>query len=256
MKFVVIGGTGLIGSKVVSGLRAAGHEVVVGAPSSGIDILTGAGLDQAMQDTDTVIDLSNSPSFEDQAVMDFFQTGTRNLLAAGAKAGVRHHLALSVVGTQRLTKSGYFRAKIAQEEQIRASGMPYSIVHSTQFFEFLPGIIKNATEGNGVHLPPALIQPIAADNVADAVIRYAAGKPVRAIAEISGPERDSMPNLARRFLDAVGDPRQVVPDPEALYFGAPLQMDSLLPGAGAWQGDIGFQQWLDGSGRTHFQTQA
>ena len=256
MKFVVIGGTGLIGSKVVSRLRAGGHEVVVGAPTSGIDILTGAGLDEAMQGTDTVIDLSNSPSFEDQAVLEFFRTGTRNLLAAESKAGVGHHLALSVVGTQRLTQSGYFRAKIAQEEQIRASGMPYSIVHSTQFYEFLPGIIKNATEGNEVRLPPALIQPIASDDVADAVTRYATGTPIRAIAEITGPERDSMPNLAKRFLEAVHDPREVMADPKALYFGTPLQTDSLLAGADAWQGQIGFQRWLDGSGLTHFLAHA
>lgn len=248
MKLLVIGGTGLIGSKVVARLRKDGHHVVVAAPSEGIDILSGEGLDMAMAGADTVIDLSNSPSFDDAAVMDFFQTGSRNLLAAEARAGVGHHIALSVVGTEKLTDSGYFRAKIVQEDLIRASGRPYTIVHSTQFFEFLPGIIKSATEGDLVRLPEALVQPIAAEEVADAVTRTALQAPTRSILEICGPEREALPTLAKRFLQASGDRRDVVGDEHALYFGARLRIDSLLPARTAWQGAIDFERWLELSG--------
>jgi uncharacterized protein YbjT (DUF2867 family) len=244
MKFVVIGGTGLIGSKVVAQLRAQGHEVVAAAPSTGVNILTGEGLDAAMAGTDTVVDLANSPSFEDAAVMDFFRTAGHNLLSAEARAGVSHHVALSVVGTDKLSASGYFRAKIAQEQLIRESAIPYTIVHSTQFYEFLPGIIQAGTDGQTVRLPPALVQPIASEDVADAVARVAVQKPANGIVEIAGPQREPMADLARRFMRAVQDTREVVSDPSALYFGAQLQDDTLVPVGAAWQGALNFESWL------------
>jgi uncharacterized protein YbjT (DUF2867 family) len=247
MKIVVIGGTGLIGSKVVSRLRDQGHEVVVAAPSTGIDILTGEGLDAAMAGTDTVVDLSNSPSFEDAAVMNFFQTAGRNVLGAEAKAGVGHHIALSVVGTQKLTDSGYFRAKIAQEELIRNAGIPYTIIHSTQFFEFLPGIIKSATDGNIVRLAPALVQPIASEDVADAVARIAVQVPANDTVEISGPEREPLSDLAQRFMSITQDPRKVVSDVHARYFGAELKTNTLVPEGKAWQGAMNFERWMEQS---------
>lgn len=244
MKFVVIGGTGLIGSKVVSRLREQGHEAVAAAPSTGINILTGEGLDAAMAGADVVVDLANSPSFEDAAVLDFFQTAGRNVLAAEARAGVGHHLALSVVGTQKLSASGYFRAKIAQEELIRASGLPYTIVHSTQFFEFLPGIIQSGSEGEAVRLPTALVQPIASEDVAAAVARLALQPPANGIVEIAGPEREPLADLAQRFMNIVQDPREVIGDAHARYFGAELQDDTLVPARPAWQGSLNFEHWL------------
>ncbi|KRA17377.1 MULTISPECIES: SDR family oxidoreductase [unclassified Lysobacter] len=247
MKFVVIGGTGLIGSKVVSRLREQGHEAVAAAPSTGVNILTGEGLDTAMAGADAVVDLANSPSFEDAAVMDFFQTAGRNVLAAEARAGVGHHLALSVVGTEKLSASGYFRAKSAQEELIRASGLPYTIVHSTQFFEFLPGIIQSGSEGDTVRLPTALIQPIASEDVAAAVARLALQAPANGIVEIAGPVREPLSDLAQRFMNIVQDPREVVGDAHARYFGAELQNDTLVPAGPAWQGALNFEHWLEQS---------
>lgn len=247
MKIVVIGGTGLIGSKVVARLAQQGHEVLAAAPSSGVNALTGEGLDEAMVGTRVVIDLANSPSFEDQAVLDFFQTAGRNLAAAEAKAGVAHHIALSVVGTGKLSASGYFRGKIAQERMIRESGIPYTIIHSTQFYEFLPGIIKAGTEGETVRLSPAFVQPIASDDVADAVTSVALGSPENGIVEIAGPERERLSELARRLMTITQDPRTLVSDVHAPYFGAELEPDTLIPADGAWLGKIGFEGWLQGS---------
>lgn len=254
MKFLVIGGTGLIGSKVVARLRASGHEAVPAAPSTGVDILTGAGLDAAMAGADTVIDLSNSPSFEDEAVLNFFRTAGRTILDAEARAGVGHHLALSVVGTQKLTDSGYFRAKIAQEQLIRDSGRPYTIVHSTQFFEFLPGIVQSGADGQTVRLPSALIQPIAAEDVADAVARYAQQEPANAVVEIAGPEREPLASLAQRFMSIVQDPREAVADAHARYFGAQLQNDTLVPEGRAWIGALNFEAWLQQSEYARYAT--
>ncbi|MDN5782125.1 MAG: SDR family oxidoreductase [Luteimonas sp.] len=249
MKIVVIGGTGLIGSKVVSRLGALGHEVIAAAPSSGIDILTCEGLDAAMAGTDVVIDLANSPSFEDAAVLDFFQTAGRNLLGAEARAGVGHHVALSVVGTDKLEASGYFRGKIAQEELIRDSGIPYTIVHSTQFFEFLPRMIQSAADGNTVRLSPALVQPIAAQDVANDVARLALEQPVNGIIEIAGPESAPLASLAERFMSITQDPRDVVTDVHAPYFGAELGPYTLMPGPSAWHGEISFERWVIGQPR-------
>ncbi len=245
MKYLVIGGTGRIGSKVVERLGAAGHEVVVAAPSTGIDILSGAGLDAAMAGTDVVVDLANSPSFEDAAVLDFFETAGRNILAAEAKAGVKHHVALSVVGTDKLAASGYFRGKIAQERLIRAAGIAYTIIHSTQFFEFLPGILLAA--GTTLRLPTALVQPIAAEEVAEAVARIAQQPPVNGVVEIAGPERARMDELAQRYLDLTGDARKVTGDPQASYFGAVLQDDTLVPAGAAWLGRQDIRAWLQRS---------
>ncbi|HKN77536.1 MAG TPA: SDR family oxidoreductase [Lysobacter sp.] len=248
MKFVVIGGTGLIGSKVVLRLREQGHDVIPAAPSTGIDILTGEGLGAAMAGTDVVVDLSNSPSFEAKAVMDFFQTAGRNVLGAEAKAGVRHHLALSVVGTDRLPESAYFRAKGAQEQLIRDSGIPYTIVHSTQFFEFLPGIIQSGGQSEVVRLPPALVQPIAAEDVADAITRFALEPAKNGLVEIAGPEREPLSSLAQRFMRIIQDPRQVVSDAHAPYFGAQLKTDSLVPlTEPTWQASMNFARWLEQS---------
>lgn len=247
MKIVVIGGTGLIGSKVVARLRQRGHEVIAASPASGINTLTGEGLDAALANTDIVIDLANSPSFEDQAVLDFFTKAGHTLAAAERKAGVKHHVALSVVGTDRLKDSGYMRAKVVQEQIIRGSGIPYTIVHSTQFFEFLSGIVKAAAKGNQIHVSPALIQPIASDDVADAVTDYALGQPVNGMVEIGGPDAFGLSALVERFLTLTHDPHEVVADPNAAYFGAILQKDSLLPAAGARLGTVNFQTWFDRS---------
>lgn len=248
MKFLVIGGTGRIGSKVVERLRTAGHDIVVAAPSTGVDVLTGEGLDAAMEGVDVVVDLANSPSFEDAAVLSFFETAGHNVLTAAARAGVRHHVALSVVGTDKLAASGYFRGKIAQERLIRDSGLPHTIIHSTQFFEFLPGIIQSAGNGATVRLPAADVQPIAAEDVAEAVARIAQQPPRNGVVEIAGPQRAAMADLARQYLQRTGDPRQVVADAEALYFGAPLQIDTLVPVGQAWLGQVGFEAWLQQSG--------
>src|SRR6058998_4403876 len=220
MKIVVIGGTGLIGSKLVNKLRENGHEVVAASPSSGVNTLTGEGLADALNGASVAVDVTNSPSWEDAAVLKFFETSTRNLLDHEAAAGVRHHVALSVVGTDRLSESGYFRAKIAQEKLIKESSIPYSVVHATQFFEFLKGLADISMVGDKVHLPPVLFQPMAADDVASAVGRIAVGPPVNGTVEIAGPEQFRLEELVRRRLAQLGDPREVVADPTALYSGA------------------------------------
>lgn len=247
MKIVVIGGTGRIGSKVVTRLRDHGHEVIAAALATGVDILSGKGLDPAMAGARVVVDLANSPSFEDAAALDFFRTAGRNVLAAEAKAGVSHHLALSVVGTEKLTASGYFRAKQAQEALIRASGIPYTIVHSTQFFEFLPGIIQSAAAGSTIRLSPAPVQPIASEDVADAVARIALEAPANGVVEIAGPERESLAGLAQRFMLLTEDPREVVIDVKAPYFGAQLGDDTLVPSDAAWKGSLNFDHWIEQS---------
>jgi uncharacterized protein YbjT (DUF2867 family) len=244
MKIVVIGGSGLIGSKLVSNLGEHGHEAVSASPNSGVNTLTGEGLAEALEGAAVVVDVSNSPSFEDAAVLDFFQTSTSNLLDAEATADVDHHVALSVVGTERLSESGYFRAKIAQENLVRGSPIPYSIVHATQFFEFIKSIADAATEGNTVRLAPVLIQPMAADDVASAVGRIALGSPVNSIVEIAGPEQFHLDELIRRSLDAQNDPRQVIADPHARYFGAELRERTLVPSNGASLAETRFEDWL------------
>lgn len=245
MKIIVIGGTGLIGSKVVTKLRAHGHEAVAASPDSGVNTLTGEGLDAALQDASVVIDVSNSPSFDDAAVLYFFETSTRNLLAAEARAGVKHHVALSVVGTERLSESGYFRAKIAQEKLIRESSIPYSIVHATQFYEFVKSIAAAATDGNTVRLAPVLIQPMAAEDVANAVCRIAEGSPINGTVEVAGPQQFRLDDLIRQGLSARQDPREVIADPHARYFGAELQERTLVPGDGASLAEIRFDDWLN-----------
>jgi uncharacterized protein YbjT (DUF2867 family) len=244
MKIVVIGGTGLIGSKLVAKLHLLGHEAVAASPNTGVNTLTGEGLAEVLDGADVVVDVSNSPSFEDDAVMEFFTTSTTNLLAAEAAAGVRHHVALSVVGTQRLAESGYFRAKIAQEQLIRDASIPYSIVHATQFFEFVKSLADLGTEGDTVRLPPALIQPIAADDVAGFVEHVAIGKPVNGIVEVAGPEQFQLDELVRRALRTVNDPRAVVADRDARYSGARLDARTLVPEDGAHLGAIRFEDWL------------
>jgi len=244
MKVVVIGGSGLIGSKLVAKLREHGHEVVAASPDSGVNTLTGEGLAGAVEGADVVVDVSNSPSFEDAAVLEFFQTSTGNLLAAEAAAGVRHHVALSVVGTERLTESGYFRAKIAQENLIKGSGIPYSIVHATQFFEFVARIADDATDGKSVRLAPVLIQPMAADDVAAAVGEVSVGSPANGIVEVAGPEQFRLDELIGRALRDRHDSREVVADPEARYFGARLRERTLVPGDGARLASTTFEEWL------------
>ena len=248
MKILIIGGTGRIGSKVVTRLGALGHDVIAAAPSTGVDILTGEGLDAAMTGAQVVIDLANSPSFDDAPALEFFRTAGGNILAAAARAGVGHHLALSVVGTEKLTASGYFRAKLVQEQLIRDSGIPYTIIHSTQFYDFLPGIIQSADTGTQVRLPTALVQPIAAEDVAAAVADFALQPPANGIVEIAGPTRESLAVLAQRFMRLAGDPREVVADPQAPYFGAQLEAETLVPAHAAWTGPQGFEQWFRQSG--------
>ena len=243
MKIVVIGGTGLIGSKTVAILRQRGHEVVAASPNTGVNTVTGEGLKQAMAGTQVVIDLANSPSFEDKAVLQFFETSGRNLLAAEAASGVRHHVALSIVGTDR-TDNGYFRAKVAQEKLIKASGIPYTIIRSTQFMEFLRGIADSGTNGNIVRIAPGLFQPIAADDVAANVADVALAPPRNGIVEIAGPERAPFNEFVARYLKAVGDPREVVREPEARYFGGRVEEHSLVPLGEARLGRIGFDEWL------------
>ena len=243
MKIVVIGGTGLIGSKTVAILRQKGHEVIAGSPKSGINTITGEGLKQALADTRVVIDLANSPSFEDKAVLEFFETSGRNLLTAEAAAGVQHHVALSIVGTDR-SDNGYFRAKVAQEKLIETSGIPYTIVRSTQFLEFLGAIADSAADGNTVRLPPGLFQPIASDDVAAFVADAALAPPRNGIVEIAGPEAAPFNELVARYLKAVGDPRQVMRDPEARYWGGRVEERSLVPLGKARLGRIGLEGWL------------
>jgi len=244
MKIVVIGGTGLIGTKTVAILRQGGHEVIAASPKSGVNTITGAGLKEALAGTQVVIDLANSPSFEDKAVLEFFETSGRNLLAAEAAAGVRHHVALSIVGTDRTPDNGYFRAKVAQEKLIEASGIPYTIVRATQFMEFLGGIAASGADGNTVRISPGLFQPIAADDVAPLVAEAALAAPRSGIVEIAGPERAPFNEIIARYLKAVGDPREVVGDPEARYFGGLVEERSLVPLGEARLGHIGLEEWL------------
>ncbi|MER5936579.1 MULTISPECIES: SDR family oxidoreductase [unclassified Streptomyces] len=244
MKVVVIGGTGLIGSKLVGKLEEHGHEAVAAAPNTGVNTLTGEGLAEVLKGASVVVDVSNSPSWEDDAVMNFFRTSTTNLLKAEAEAGVTHHVALSVVGTDRLQDSGYFRAKQAQEELIKASGMPYSIVHATQFFEFIKGIADISTDGDTVRLPAAKFQPMYSDDVAAAVGRTAVGTPVNGVVENAGPDVFQLDELIRKTLAAENDPRTVVTDPHAPYSGAELQETTLLPGPDAQIAPTKLSDWL------------
>jgi uncharacterized protein YbjT (DUF2867 family) len=244
MKIVVIGGSGLIGKKVVTNLRQHGHEVVAASPSSGVNTVTGEGLAQALAGAQVVVDVANAPSWEDKAVMAFFEISGRNLLAAEAAAGVGHHVALSVVGTDRLLASGYFRAKMAQEKLIKASPIPYTIVRATQFFEFVGGIAQSATEGQTVRLPPVLMQPIASDDVAAVVAEVAVKKPLNGMIDLAGPEPIRQDDLVRQFLNATGDPRTVITDPKALYYGIAVNDQSLTPGDNPRLGPTHFADWL------------
>jgi len=245
MKIVVVGGSGLIGKKVVADLRQRGHEVVAASPSSGVNAVTGEGLTHAIAGAQVVVDVANAPSWEDSAVLAFFKASSRNLLAAEAAAGVRHHVALSVVGTERLLSSGYFRAKLAQEELIKASPIPYTIVRATQFFEFVGGIAQFATEGQTVRVPPVLMQPIAADDVAVAVADVALAEPLNGMVEVAGPEPIRQDELLRQFLKATGDARTVVTDPKALYYGVAVNDQSLTPGERPRLGTMRFAEWLE-----------
>ena len=244
MKIVIIGGTGLIGSKVAARLRQLGREVIAASPDTGVNTITGEGLDDALKGADVVVDVANSPSFEDKAVMQFFETSGRNLLAAEVKAGVKHHIALSVVGTDRLQESGYFRAKQAQENLITKSVVPYSIIHSTQFFEFLKGIVASSASGDEIHLAPAGIQPIASDDVASAVVDVALGDPINGIVEIAGPTLFTLSELASLYLTKLEDPRTVKEDPNARYFGALLDAKTLVPGERARLATTDFDTWI------------
>ena len=244
MKIVVIGGTGLIGSKLVNKLREHGHEAVPAAPNTGVNTLTGEGLTEVLKGASVVVDVSNSPNWEDAAVLNFFETSTRNLLSHEAIAGVKHHVALSVVGTDRMSESGYMRAKIAQEKLIEGSSIPYSIVHATQFFEFLKGLADISMVDGKVHLPPVLFQPMSADDVATAVGSVAVEAPVNGTVEIGGPEQFRVDELVRRRLASLKDPREVVADPNALYSGAKLSEKTLVPGSNARLGQTRFESWL------------
>ena len=244
MKIVVVGGTGLIGSKLVNKLREHGHEAVAAAPNTGVNTLTGEGLTEVLKGASVVVDVSNSPNWEDAAVLNFFETSTRNLLSYEASAGVTHHVALSVVGTDRMSESGYMRAKIAQEKLIEGSSVPYSIVHATQFFEFLKGLADISMLDGKVHLPPVLFQPMSADDVATAVGRVAVEPPVNGTVEIGGPEQFRVDELVRRRLASLKDPREVVADPNALYSGAKLSEKTLVPDTNARLGQTRFETWL------------
>ena len=244
MKIVVIGGTGLIGSKVVTKLKALGHEAIAASPNSGVNTLTGEGLAEVLKDAQVVVDVSNSPSFEDAAVMNFFQTSTRNLLSYEAAAGVGHHVALSIVGSERIPDSGYMRAKVAQEKLIKEGSIPFSIIHATQFFEFVKRIADEATTGNSVRLPPVLFQPMAAEDVATAVTTGAAGAPLNGTVEIAGPERFRFDELIRKRLSELNDPREVIADPHARYFGTELSENSLVPIGDAQLGKTRFEDWF------------
>lgn len=244
MKIVVIGGTGLIGSKLVKQLREQRQEVVAASPTSGVNTLTGEGLADALKGASVVVDVTNSPSWEDAAVLKFFETSTRNLLDYEAAAGVKHHIALSVVATERLLQSGFFRAKLVQENLIKASSISYSIIRATQFFEFVKNIADLSTEGNQVHLPPALFQPMAADDVASAIGRIAMASPVNGTLEIAGPEKFRLDELIRRDLAAHQDSREVVSDPHARYYGIEVGEKTLLPDDNARLGETRFENWL------------
>lgn len=247
MKIVVIGGTGLIGTKLVNKLRQRGHEVVAASPSSGVNTITGEGLSKVLAGAQVVVDVANSPSFEDKAVLEFFEASGRNLIAAEIAAGVGHHVALSVVGTERLLDGGYFRAKMAQERLIKASKIPYTIVQATQFFEFLSAIAQSATDGQTVRLPPALFQPIASEDVAAAMVDFTLGAPVNGTVEIAGPERISLAKLVQRYLSAIHDPRKVTADVQARYFGIEVNDQSLTPGSKPWIGSTNLDVWLSQS---------
>ena len=247
MKIVVIGGTGLIGSKVVSKLSERGYEVIAASPNSGVNTLTGEGLAEVLEGASVVLDVSNSPSFEDAPVMEFFKTSTGNLIRYEAAAGVGHHVALSIVGCDGLPDSGYMRAKVAQEKLIEESAIPYSIVRATQFFEFVNRIADSATEGNAVRVPPVRFQPMAADDVASAVSRVAMGSPLNGIVDVGGPEQFRFDELVRLGLSARNDPREVIADPHARYFGTELSEYSLVPGGDALLGEIRFEDWLSQS---------
>ena len=247
MKIVVIGGTGLIGTKLVNSLRKIGHEVVAASPRSGVNTITGEGLATALAGAQVVVDVANSPSWEDKAVLDFFETSGRNLLAAEAAAGVGHHIALSVVGTERLLASGYFRAKMAQETLIQASPVPYTIVRATQFFEFVDGIVQSATAGQTVRVSPARVQPIVSDDVAAALVQVVIGTPLNGMVELAGPEPIRLDELVRQFLSAQGDTRKVTTDVHALYFGIELNDQSLTPGNNPRIGPTRFEDWLSRS---------
>jgi uncharacterized protein YbjT (DUF2867 family) len=251
MKIVVIGGTGLIGSKLVEKLRRAGHEPLAASPDSGVNTITGEGLAEALEGAQVVVDVANAPAWDDAAAMDFFQTSSRNLLDAEAAAGVGHHVALSVVGTERLQDSGYFRAKLAQEEAVQAATLPYTILRATQFFEFIGRIADSSTEGDTVHLPPVLVRPEAADDVAAALAEIALGEPVNGIVELAGPEQFRLDELARRVLEAKNDPRPVTADVHARYFGAALDEHSLTPGDNPRIAPTRFEDWLRQSEGMH-----
>src|SRR5262245_19434735 len=244
MKIVVIGGSGLIGSKLVIKLREQGHEAIAASPNSGVNTITGEGLTEALKGASVVVDVTNSPSWEDAAVLKFFETSTRNLLACGAAAGVGHHVALSVVGTERLLERGFFRAKFAQENLIKASSMPYTIVRATQFFEFVTKIADFSTEGNQVRLPSALIQPMAANDVASALGSIATSSPVKGTVEIGGPEKFRLDELARQALAAFHDPREVISDSHARYYGIQVSERTLIPDDDARPGETRFEDWL------------
>jgi uncharacterized protein YbjT (DUF2867 family) len=243
MKIVVIGGSGLIGTKVVNQLRQAGHQVIAASPATGINTITGEGLAEAMKETDVVIDLANSPSFEDKAVLEFFQTAGKNLLAAEVNAGVKHHVALSIVGVDIMQNIGYMRAKKVQEDLIQQSGVPYTIIRSTQFLEFLAGIVDQATEGTEVHLSDVKFQPIAAEDVASFVTKYAQATPINGKVEIAGPERFDMYNIAERYLQHKNDPRTVIPNGKPVYFGGEVTHTALVPAGQAELGIINFENW-------------
>jgi uncharacterized protein YbjT (DUF2867 family) len=245
MKLVIIGGTGLIGSKLTTRLREHGHQAVPASPDTGVNTVTGQGLANVLQSASVVVDVSNSPSFEEKAVMDFFTTSTQNILKYAAAAGVTHYVALSVVGTERIPDSPYLRAKSAQEALIKSGGIPYSIVHATQFFEFAKGIADFSTQGNQVHLPPVFIQPMASDDVAKGVARVSVGSPLNGIVEIGGPEKFRLDELIRLYLSAVGDPREVVTDPNSLYYGIHVSERTLVPEDNAKVGEIRFKDWLN-----------
>jgi uncharacterized protein YbjT (DUF2867 family) len=244
MKIVVIGGSGLIGSKLLNILRERGHDALAASPSTGVNSITREGLAEAMDGADVVVDVANAPSWEDQAVLDFFETSSRNLLAAEAAAGVRHHVALSIVGTDRLPENGYFRAKVAQERLIKASGIPYTLLRATQFFEFVGGIVESFAVGDAIYASPALIQPIASDDVVAALADVVLAAPFNGTVEVAGPEALPIDELVRRFLQATQDPRKVVPDVNARYFGSVLDDQSLTAGKNARLGDIRFEDWL------------
>ena len=248
MRIVVVGGSGLIGSRVVTKLREQGHEAIAASPNSGVNSVTGQGLAEALKGASVVVDVSNAPSWEDSAVMNFFETSTRNLLNQEASAGVKHHVALSVVGSERMLESGYFRAKIAQENLIKASSIPYSIVRATQFFEFVNAIADYSTEGNKVRLPHVLFQPMAADDVASAVCQVALGQPINGTVEIGGPERSYLDEFIRKGLAASRDSREVIADPRARYYGIEVKERTLVPDDGAKLGKTRFEEWLAQSG--------